>query len=431
MQKDTVTTILVQRNTHGRVKFIELILEYDTVKRVWGLVGGKTQTTSNTYDYINKGKANELDPLEAASEDYDRIIEIKMKEGYLKTESLDDLPNLDNTAMNFDDLPVQFCCSKPYTSIPAKKYEGFINEAKVRTFIKENGLCHFIAVTSTGEVKIYTRRIDDHTVKYPRIVTAIKELGIPKNSLIAAEFTVGISDDFTTHMDRFKRIQSISRSDTLKGKVKNSIKKTLALQEETPVNAVMFNILYLDGFDRTTVDYNSTIDIMRDMESYDTSGYIATPREMTFTTYIEAYDWAFEHISMIEGFVVWLKDENAEITYNGKPSRRACYKLKAVREDDVIAYDWKEGTGAKQGKVGSLLIGKYNKELTKIIPMGNVGSGLKIKEGECEVDYWDFPCVVEIEYEQRFPTGKYQFPRFSKRHEDKVPSDILVNEEGF
>jgi ATP-dependent DNA ligase len=123
-------------------------------------------------------------------------------------------------------------------------------------------------------------------------------------------------------------------------------------------------------------------------------------------------------------------EENAEITYNGKPSRRACYKLKATREDDVVAYGWEEGSGAKQGKVGSLLIGKYNSE-GKIVPLGKVGSGLKIKQGECEIDYWEFPCVIEIEYEQRFPTGSYQFPRFSKKHGEKVPSEVILDQNGM
>lgn len=428
---DEIKTILVQKNTHGRIKFIELVLAYDTVSRVWGLVGGKTQTTSNTYDYINKGKANELNPLEAASADYDRIIETKMKEGYLPTKSLDDLPDFDNEQMDFENLPVQFCCSKPYISIPKTKLNKYIKNNSIRWFLKENGLCHFILITPSKEVKIYSRRIDDHTAKYPKIAKAFEALGLPANTLIAVELTIDGTDEFVLHMERYNRTQSISRSDTLKGKVKDNVDKTLVLQEETPIIAVMFNILYLDGFNRTTVDYNSTINIMTDMESYDTSGYIRTPRELSFDSYQEAYDWAFENLDMVEGLVIWVKEENAEITYNGKPSRRACYKFKAVREDDVIAYDWKEGTGAKQGKVGSVYIGKYNKELTEIVPMGRVGSGIKIKEGQCELDFWPFPCVIQISYDQRFPTGSYQFPRFDKKHEDKIPTDVVVDEEGF
>ena len=45
--------ILVQPSTHGRIKFIELTVVGDTMTSEWGLVDGKTQETSNTYDYIN------------------------------------------------------------------------------------------------------------------------------------------------------------------------------------------------------------------------------------------------------------------------------------------------------------------------------------------------------------------------------------------
>jgi ATP-dependent DNA ligase len=123
--------------------------------------------------------------------------------------------------------------------------------------------------------------------------------------------------------------------------------------------------------------------------------------------------------------VVWNIDENAEITYNGKPNRRACYKLKAKEEDDVVAYGYTEGSGSKQGKVGSLLIGKYNKE-GEMVEMGSVGTGLKIKEGDCEIENWTFPCVIEIEYEQQFETGRYQFPVFIKKHGDKIPEEVVL-----
>lgn len=168
--------------------------------------------------------------------------------------------------------------------------------------------------------------------------------------------------------------------------------------------------------------------LMQDMESYDTSGFITTPREFTFTSYEEAYAYAEENIDLIEGFVVWIKAENSEITYNGKPNRRACYKLKALREDDVVAYAWAEGSGDRQGLIGSFLIGKYDLN-GNMIPFGNVGSG--IKDEDANPEDWVLPCVIEINYEQRFETGKYQFPRFSKRHEDKIPSDVVIDEDGM
>lgn len=423
--------ILVQLHSGGRVKFIVIKCIGNTVYREWGLVDGKTQTTSNTYDYINKGKANELNPVEAAEADFNRLIDTKMKEGYIEVDSLDNIPVLADPNMDFDNLPVQFCCSKPNISITENKCNGLVATDDAGFFIKENGSCHFILITSTDDVKIYTRRIDDHTAKYPKLVEAVKGIGFMPKTLLAVELGVAQTKKFNTHMKRFKRFQSISKSDTVKGKVKDDITKTLTLQEETPVIGLLFNVLFLDGKDCTAHSYRKTIGIIETAVQRDLTGTIRAPEKKIFASCEEAYSWAEANLDTVEGLVLWNMSENAEVTYNGKPNRRACYKIKAVREDDVIAYDWQEGTGAKQGKVGSLLIGKYNKDFTKIIPMGNVGSGLKIKQGECEIDYWQFPCVIEIQYDQRFETGFYQFPRFIKIHENKSPIEVVVDEDGF
>lgn len=423
--------ILVQLHSGGRIKFIILRCDDRTVHREWGLIGGKTQTTSNSYNFINKGKSNELSPAAAASADFDRLVDVKKKEGYIEVDSLDNIPSLEDPNMHFEYLPTQFCCSKPNTSIKEHKCNELIETGAGKFFIKENGSCHYALITADGSVKIYTRRIDDHTIKYPKLVEAIEQVELLPNTLLAIELGVARSEEFDTHISRYKRFQRISKSDTVKGKVKDDITKTLKLQEETPVVGLVFNILFLNGQDYTTRPYRYIIDILEAIEDMDTTKILSSPKEMSFGNYTEAMIWASDNIEHIEGFVFWDMSKNAEITFNGKPNRRACYKIKAVREDDVIAYDWKEGTGAKQGKVGSLLIGKYNKELTEIIPMGRVGSGLKIKQGECEVDYWNFPCVIEINYDQRFETGLYQFPRFSKVHENKIPKEVVVDDKGF
>ena len=57
---------LVQPNQHGKIKYLHLVVEDDTMTSSWGQLGGAEQETSNTYDYINEGKSNELSPEEAA-----------------------------------------------------------------------------------------------------------------------------------------------------------------------------------------------------------------------------------------------------------------------------------------------------------------------------------------------------------------------------
>lgn len=421
-------TILVQKNTNGRLKFIALVLDGDTITRIWGLLDGKSQTTANTYGFINKGKANQLDPVQAAKEDFDRIISTKIKEGYIVVDDINNPVEFNNDKMNFDDLPVQFCCSKPNTKVSEKQADQFLKYGKGRYYIKENGLCHYILITSTGEIKIYSRRIDDHTRKYGTVVDAVRKLNLPANTLLVAEFVIDPALNIP-HMDGFKLISSISRSDTLKGKVKESVEQTLYLQMLHPVKAVVFNVLYYDNEDLTQKPYSNIIDnyFTKFFPLDTTQDVLILPRKMAFYKHNKAIAWTEVNSRVYEGLVLWDIDANAEITYNGKPMRRGCYKVKAQMDDDVIAYGWNEGTGDHQGQIGSLKIGKYNQE-GEIVDLGKCGSG--ISDELCDPGLWTFPCVIEISYSQRFPTGSYQFPVFVKVHEDKLPEDIILDEDG-
>ncbi|GAG24122.1 unnamed protein product, partial [marine sediment metagenome] len=42
-------TYLVQKNSHGKVKFIQFTLAGATLTREWGVIGGVIQGTTNTY----------------------------------------------------------------------------------------------------------------------------------------------------------------------------------------------------------------------------------------------------------------------------------------------------------------------------------------------------------------------------------------------
>lgn len=420
--------ILVQRNSSGRVKYIILTQNKDIVDRIWGLIDGKFQETSNTYDYINKGKANQLDPEQAAISDYDRIIQTKTKEGYIIVESLDDLPDLDNNEMNFDNVPLELCCSKPNTKIEDKKLNALIKSGKLKIDRKYNGLCHFISINSVGDIKIYTRRIDDHTTKYPILVESIKKQNFPPNTLLIGELVIDPTLNIP-HLEGFKLISQISKSNTVKGKLKEDLTKSFNYQKKHKVRYAVFNILYYDSEPIWQKPYGDIIEnfISKLPYVYD-DDVIFQPEILNFDSAEEVRKRAKDHIEMDEGMVVWDLSQSVEVTFNGKPKRRACYKVKASRDDDVIAYNWLEGKGDHQGQIGSLLIGKYDKD-GNMIDMGRVGSGLE--DEACTPDNWKFPCVIEIKYDNRFPTKKYQFPRFTKIHEDKLPEDIIVDKDGM
>jgi len=112
-------TYLIQKNTNGKIKFIQFALNGATLTREWGLIGGVCQGTVNTYEAINVGKANEQSPEEAAEAKYKYIWNKKIKEGYVPTPSLDAIPALPDflSKLDLDNIPKSFCLSKPTAKI--------------------------------------------------------------------------------------------------------------------------------------------------------------------------------------------------------------------------------------------------------------------------------------------------------------------------
>lgn len=424
-------TYLVQPNDRGKIKFLHLMVEGDTMTTEWGLIGGAVQETSNTYGYINEGKSNELTPEDAAIADFERKRDKKIKEGYREVESLElaeDTAVLDE--IDFDNPPTSFAPSKPIKTISDGMLNALIKSGNASIQIKENGLCHFIVVTSTGTPKILTRRMDDHTPKYPSIVEATKELiqrgSIGPKTILMAEF---VTNGFKRHMDSFNWMQRISKSNTNKGKCLPSQVKAHALQKEHRVRACVFHIPYLNGDKLWDDPYYAVYDEMLHRIPPKSEGhhFFIPPTINNVASAEELDEFLRKREGIIEGAVVWDFNDAIEITFNGKPRRRACYKRKIIYEDDVIAYDWMEGQGDHQGGIGALYIGKLHHETGEMVPMGRVGSGLK--DTEIDPSLWKFPCVVNIEYQQRFPDGPYQFPAFKGIHGDKIPEEVTTRDD--
>jgi predicted DNA-binding WGR domain protein len=413
-------TTLFQKNSNGKIKFIEIHCEHNSVFREWGLLNGKTQSTSNQYRPINGGKANELTACEAALADYHRIIKRKIKEGY--TEDIEAV-QAPPSSIDLSNIPTAFCCSKPKATITPAQLQTLIDSGNAKFFIKYNGLCHYILVDPNGQIKLFTRRWDDHTRKYPHIVKAVEDIGYLPGTLLIAEFVIDPLEKLP-HMEVFSIMSSISKSDTKAGTCKEELPKTFALQKDHLVRAAVFGILYFEGKQVWHKPYSEILEnLLIHVPVGSKTNPLFVPREVPIASAEMAIDLAKKNKTQVEGFVVWDTTQAMKVTLNGKPDRCAAWKVKAKGEKDVIAIGWEEGKGHLQGKIGALKIGQYDPQ-GNMIDLGTV-AGLKPKKGECDPENWTFPCVIEVEYDQIFPdTGRFQFGHFVKVHEDKLPEDI-------
>jgi len=412
---------LVQQNINGKYKFLRYTLNDNQITNEWGLIDGISQGVCNEYEPINAGKSNELTAEQAAEADYNRIIKRKIKEGYSPVDSLENLPNQKEMPLDLDHIPPSFCCSKPIKTTKPKIINKLIKAGNAKFFVKYNGACHYILIKSDGEIRLFTRRWDDHTCKYPEIVRAIKTSKIEPNSLLIVELCI---DPFMAlnHMTAQKHMSEIMKADTLKGVCKPDQTKCFKLQKKYPVKAAVFGYLYCNG---TKIWHKAYITqwayISKQIKPLSRHQLLFQPQEAKFNSYEEAISMAIAHKTHIEGFVVWDMTKAMEVTMNGKPLRRASWKIKTKAEMDVIAYKGKPGK--KKDQYRSLYIGKFN-DKGEMVPMGTVG-GLKPKNGETDPSYWNFPCVIEVIYDNQFPdTGFLQFGSFSKIHEDKTIEEV-------
>ena len=413
-------------------RYIKLILNDDEVISKWGKIGGKEQRTSHIYGFINKGKSNELSPMEAALADFERKMEKKIKEGYkLNSGDLLDISTEEkDTTLDFNSPQSSFTLSKPITKISDRALQGMIDKEKSILTEKENGMCHWVVYDDEGNVKIFTRRMNDHTRKYPDLEVEFYHMGF-KNTLLAAEFVIDNED----HHKGFRLLQEISKSDTLKGELKENQMRSYELQQKNPVRACIFHIPYIMGEESWKFDYEDVHGLLRRFPHKDYGSLIFRPvnRTKELQNVEDVKDFLRAREKSLEGLVCWNKDGQVEVSFDGKPKRRAAYKIKVPKEMDVIAYGWNEGTGDRQGRIGSLNIGKYQPTRTfkiiesNMLDYGKVGSG--IPDDMANPEDWSFPCVIEIEYEYHEPTGKFKFPRFNKIHEDKQPWEC-IREEG-
>ena len=385
------------------------------------MIGGKTQTKPSTYTAKNIGKKNVVSAEKSAEAEVTKIVKKKVNEGYVITESLTELPTFsDPFDFDLDNIPVEFCCSKPIKEITEAQIDEVISSGSARFFVKYNGGCHYIHVNSTGKVFIYTRRWNDYTSKYPKIVEFVKAKRFPVNTLMIAELCIDPSLDLD-HMRAFKLFAEISKTDTLNGDCKSSQEASWALQEQHPVRAAVFGYLYYGGEQVWHLPYQETVaQLAIDVWPLSNGNPIFFPQEVSsIESATEIIELAEEHRSKVEGFILWDTRKVMEVSMTGKPKRRASWKIKLRGEMDVVAIAGIEGK--VPGKYGSIQICLADKNMEQV-DMGAV-SGLK--DAEKEPDFWDFPCVIEVTFDNRFPdTGLLQFGKFSKVHEDKTPDEV-------
>lgn len=416
--------ILVKPAANGKVLYHKIILSDAFVIKKWGYIGGAESTTDNGFGFTNEGKSNQLTPEEAAEASWERDCKKLIRDGCVLVADLDHIPDLTVVPpIDLDCIPTPLTLSKPSQSIGVRTLGQLIKSGFAKFFIKYNGLNHYAVIGANGKARLFSRKWFERTTKYPAIIKEIEDLQLPVSTMLVVELVI---DPLLRipHMNAFLRMCKIDKTDTLKGVCADDQSDSIVLQQSTPVKAAVYGILFIEDEPVWDSLYSTQLNSLKLRIPKITEGKrLFTPSEVPISKAKEAIDIVRIHRHKIEGLIVWDLREAMKMTMDGKPARCACWKIKHKSEMDVIAWGWQEGRGKNQGRIGSLKIGQYGSDGV-MIDLGTVGG---LKDGQKEPNDWEFPCVIECKYEQRFPdTGRFQFGSFVKKHESKTVDEVDI-----
>lgn len=322
-------------------------------------------------------------------------------------------------------LDKRFVPPKPQNSVENGKIIAVEKAGNAIFTRKRDG--HYLTVVIKKNVRLYTRGIvKDVTANFPHIVNELRGLHLPKGGALFGSELI---------MDRggkdcreyVARLTSRAAADAI------------ALQEEQGRASLMvFNMLVLGGEDISSTQNAERIarvhELLRGREH-------VRPVEILNCTFEEAQQRVLKE--KWEGLVVYDATKKSGYRLHGNESNPlrpdGCWKKKPAYEDDFIAYAWEPGTAGKrhEKRMGKIFLAQFDERGNRIL-CGEVGTGFSDEEREALANDSLYPCVVQVEYERRFPPRRVRSnavqcalcnPRFVRLRDDKLPASCLLPQE--
>lgn len=288
-----------------------------------------------------------------------------------------------------------------------------------------------------GEIKIFTRRLEEVTKQFPEVVEYIKKY-VKAESFILDSEAVG----FDPKTKKYKPFQEISQ----RIKRKYDIEE---LKEKLPVEINVFDILYLNGKSLLKMPFEKrrkTIERIIKPKKFK-----IMPSEILITSNKDEAEKFYKKALEVGEEGVMMKSLHSPY----KPGARVGYGVKikpSENEFDLVIIKAEYGTGKRAGWLTSYTIACKNED--ELLEIGKVSTGLKEKaeEGvsfeemtsllkplikkeygrEVEVNP---KVVITVTYQEIQKSPSYssgfalRFPRFTALRIDKSIDDITTLEE--
>lgn len=284
-----------------------------------------------------------------------------------------------------------------------------------------------VAYIEGGRVRLMSRNALDISPRYPEL----RELGLAVGSTrLVLDGEVVAFDD--AGRPNFGLLQS--RMHVL-GEA-----KVRRLAKDVPIAYLIFDLMYVDGRSTMDLPYTERRALLADLN-------LKGPHWDTPDHYVDDGPAiiAASKAQQLEGVMA----KRVDSTYT--PGRRsdAWRKIKNIRRQEVVVGGWTKGEGARDGQIGSLLVGVYDEE-GDFRYAGNVGTGftattlvemaallrpLVRKESPFvnavprlrakSATYVEPELVCEVEFTEWTGDGKLRHPSYKGLRDDKPAPDVI------
>ncbi|MBI2755830.1 MAG: ATP-dependent DNA ligase [Chloroflexi bacterium] len=209
-----------------------------------------------------------------------------------------------------------------------------------------------LAFLRDGEVELRTRRGNVATKQYPEVVAAVKAQGA-RTAVFDGEI-VAINEHGAPDFQELQGRINLSRA--------SEVERAAA---EIPAYYYVFDVLYLDGYDLTTVPLVDRKSLLW--------GALTQSEHMKYVDYVKEDGEALYHGATETGFEGMVA-KRASSPYEPGLRSRSWLKVKSVLEQEFVIGGFTEGEGARRTTLGGLLVGYYDGDEFRFA--ASVGSGL-------------------------------------------------------
>ena len=294
-----------------------------------------------------------------------------------------------------------------------------------------------------GEVKIFTRRLDEVTKQFPEVVEYVKTFVSAKEVILDAE-AVGFDKQTGKYLPFQKISQRIKR--------KYDIEQ---MSKDFPIELSIFDILYVDGTNLLNTPLDERRKLLEKIIDQHPKKIICS--KMIVTSDLETANLFYqESLGHGEEGIMF---KNTKGIY--KPGSRVGFgvKVKPVMESlDLVIVGAEWGEGKRSGWFTSFTLACFDNDMGEFLEIGKVGTGIKELEQEGGVTFSQLTemikenilsekgkeittkplIVLEINYEEIQESQNYnsgfalRFPRLVRIRNDRAPeecSDITLVED--